>query len=110
MEVELKHPAQLESGYLLFCFCDASGVPFDAPIEWDQFSSFFERAKNRLSYRIRSNLFRGQAYQIQVFSAFSNPVTDEHKAELRSQFFEARKLLREALMRYRDADLNGDAS
>ncbi len=110
IEVELQHPATLQRGFLLFCFCDGNGQPFDAPVEWDQLSSLFERAKNRLSYRIRSNLFRGQSYQIQVFSPAADAVTDQQKDECRSQFFEVRKLLRNALLRYRDADIQQDAS
>lgn len=110
VEVELKHPVHLERAFLLFCFIDANGYPYEAPVVWDQLSSFVERVKNRLSFRIRSNLFRGEAYQLQMFTTFTEPVSEEQKAELRSQFFEARKLLREALIRYRDADLSGDLS
>ncbi len=104
IEVELENPATLQRGFLLFCFCDGNGEPFEAPLEWDGLRSFYERVKNRLSYRIRENLFRGQSYQIQVFSAFTNDVSDEQKEELRNQFFEARKLIRKGLLKYRDAN------
>lgn len=104
VEIGLEHTDSLQHGWLMFCFCDSNGEPVEAPIEWDGLRSFFERAKNRLSYRIRSSLFRGQSYQMQVFVPSLKPLPDEQKEEVRNQFFEIRKQIRSALLKYREPD------
>jgi exosortase len=104
VEVGLENTDSLQHGWLMFCFCDRNGEPVEAPIEWDGLRSFIERAKNRLSYRIRSNLFRGQSYQMQVFVPSLKPLNEEQKEEVRNQFFEIRKMLRSALLKYRETD------
>lgn len=62
-----------EKGYLLFSHIDALGEGMEVPENWGTLNSFMIRAKNRLSHRIRAQLFRGEAYQIQVFlTSFNN--------------------------------------
>lgn len=104
VELGLEHSESLQHGWLMFCFCDSNGEPVEAPIEWDSLRSFIERAKNRLSYRIRSNLFKGQSYQMQVFVSSLKPLNEEQKEEVRNQFFEIRHQLRSALLKYRELD------
>lgn len=98
VEVGLRHSETSQRGWLMFGFCDENGVPFDAPVEWDDIRYLFEGVRNRLSSRIRSNLFRGQSYQIQVFVVSAKDFTDPLKEDMRSQFFEARKKLRAAIV------------
>lgn len=104
VEIGLEQVDSQQHGWLMFCFCDSNGEPVEAPIEWDGITSFIERAKNRLSYRIRSNLFRGQSYQMQVFVSTLKPLADEQKEEIRNQFFEIRKQLRSCLLKYNEPD------
>lgn len=99
VEVGLRHSETSQRGWLMFGFCDESGIPFEAPVEWDDIRYLFEGIKNRLSSRIRSNLFRGQSYQIQVFLVSASDFDEPTKEEIRSQFFEARKHLREAIIK-----------
>lgn len=102
IECDMVDPTTGQRGYLLFCFSDADGQPFDAPIEWGSLRSFFERAKNRLFHSLRASLFRGEAYQMQVFVWHPVELSQTNKEEIRSQFLKLREDMRLALLRYGD--------
>jgi exosortase len=102
IECEMKDPTTGQTGFLLFSFSDANGTPFDAPIEWGNLRSFYERAKNRLFHSLRATLFRGEAYQMQVFALSQGRFQPELKEEIRSQYFQVRQAMRRALRKYGD--------
>ena len=83
-----------EKGYLLFSHFDAFGEGVDAPGQWNSLNSFFIRAKNRMSHRIRSSLFRGEVYQTQVFLASYNELNDDVKQEVNERYLKIRDQLR----------------
>ena len=89
-----------QHGFLLFSFTDANGQPIEAPIEWGNLRSFYERAKNRLFHSLRSSLFSGEAYQMQVFVPSQSALSPSRKEEIRSQYFRIREEMREALITY----------
>ena len=84
-----------EKGFLLFSHFDAFGKPFDAPAEWGTVNSFFIRARNRLSHKIRARLFRGEAYQTQVFLASFGEFSEPVKEEAKDHYLKIRELMRQ---------------
>ncbi len=102
IECEMTDPTTNQQGYLLFSFSDATGTPFDAPIDWGNLRSFLERAKNRLFHSLRATLFRGEAYQMQVFVQSATPLDQVKKEQIRGQYLEIRNAMRQALLKYGD--------
>ncbi len=104
VEAEFSHKTNGESAYLIFCFTDGSGVPYSAPVSWGGFwggiRAFVERVKNRLAHQYRKRLFRGEAYQMQVFvkNRYGRKLTEEEKEEVRVQFLVLREKIRDKLM------------
>ena len=84
-----------EKGYLLFSHFDAFGNPIEAPENWGSLNSFFVRAKNRLSHRIRASLFEGEAYQTQVFLQSFNEIDEDKKNEVKERYLEIREHMRQ---------------
>jgi exosortase len=93
-----------ECGFLVFSHFDAFGEGFEAPRSWDLFTSLTNRALNRLNHRVRSRLFRGEAYQVQVFVPSYRPLDDQQKDEIIRNYLEARELLRQEFLKRREAE------
>jgi hypothetical protein len=83
-----------EKGYLLFSHFDAFGEGVDAPEQWNSINSFFVRAQNRMSHRIRSSLLRGEVYQTQVFLASFRDLDESVKQEVNERYLKIREQLR----------------
>jgi hypothetical protein len=84
-----------EKGYLLFSHFDAFGEGMNAPENWGTLNSFLIRAKNRMSHRIRAQLFQGEAYQVQVFLTTFNDLDDEQIREVNLRYLEIREQIRQ---------------
>lgn len=84
-----------EKGYLLFSHFDAFGEGMNAPENWGTLNSFLIRAKNRMSHRIRAQLFQGEAYQVQVFLTSFNDLDDELIREINLRYLEIREQIRQ---------------
>jgi exosortase/archaeosortase family protein len=83
-----------EKGYLLFSHFDATGEGMNAPENWGTLNSFLIRARNRMSHRIRAQLFQGEAYQIQVFLTSFNDLPEELIKEVNLRYLEIREQIR----------------
>ena len=83
-----------EKGYLLFSHFDAFGEGVDAPEQWNSINSFFVRAQNRMSHRIRSSLLRGEVYQTQVFLTSYGDLDNSIKQEVNERYLKIREQLR----------------
>lgn len=100
-----------EKGYLLFSHFDAFGDGVDAPGQWGTINSFFMRAKNRMSHRIRSSLFRGEVFQTQVFLSSFNDLNDELKQEVNERYLKIREQLRRRFKeKKKKAEESGEAA
>ncbi len=106
IECDMEDPTTGQAGFLLFCFVDAEGQPISAPIEWGKLRSFVERAKNRMFHSLRSTLFQGEAYQMQIFIQNPSELRQTTKEEIRSQFLQIRKELRESVIKYAAGETN----
>jgi exosortase/archaeosortase family protein len=93
-----------EKGYLLFSHFDAEGEPVEAPARWGSINSFFIRARNRLSRRVRANLFDGETYQTQVFLQSYNGFDEEVKEEAKNRYLEIREIMRQRFKDKRAAE------
>ncbi|MDG2013619.1 MAG: exosortase U [Pirellulaceae bacterium] len=100
IECDMVDPTTGQHGFLLFSFTDANGNPIEAPIEWGNLRAFYERAKNRLFHSLRSSLFSGEAYQMQVFVPSQSALSPARKEEIRNQYLQIREEMREALLTY----------
>lgn len=83
-----------EKGYLLFSHFNAFGEGIDSPGQWGTINSFFIRARNRMSHRIRASLFQGEAYQTQVFLTSFGGFSDELKQEVNERYLKIRETMR----------------
>ncbi len=99
-----------EKGYLLFSHFDAFGEGIDAPGEWNTLNSFFIRAQNRMSNRIRSSLFRGEVYQTQVFLSSYNELDDDLKQEVNERYLKIRNQLRIRFQEKKKAEESGGSA
>ena len=87
-----------EYGFLLFSLFDAFGDPMWAPRNWGTLNSFFIRAQNRLTHRIRGSLFQSETYQTQAFVSQYGEFTQQAMDEIRSHFLVVREQLREEFL------------
>jgi hypothetical protein len=87
-----------EYGFLLFSLFDAFGDPMWAPRNWGTLNSFFIRAQNRLTHRIRGSLFQSETYQTQAFVSQYGEFTQQAMDEIRSHFLVVREKLREKFL------------
>lgn len=95
-----------EQMFLVFSHFDAFGEGFDAPRSWDFFTAFTTRALNRLNHRIRSRLFRGEAYQVQAFVGAYGPIDDRVKEEVIANYLLARSALRDQFLKRRNGEVS----
>ncbi len=87
-----------ERAYLVFSLFDAFGQPFDPPGDWGMLKSFLIRASNRLSNRIRANLFQGDAYQTQIFLVRYGVIPDDIKEEAVARYLVLREQMRKRFL------------
>ena len=92
-----------ERGFLVFSHFDAYGEGFEAPRNWDFVNALLIRAKNRLNHRIRSRLFRGEAYQTQAFVQSYGVIDDVIKDEVVDRYLQVREVMRTKFLEKRDA-------
>lgn len=94
-----------ERGYLVFSLFDAFGAPYDPPEKWETVDFFLSRLRNRLSQRIRAQLFRGETFQAQAFVATFGPLTDVQKEQITSRYIKLREPLRRKFMERQKIDV-----
>lgn len=90
-----------ERGFLVFSLFDAFGEPL-VPPDNSFFGSLMVRIANRLSHRIRANLFQSEAYQTQVFVTSYGKIDDPIKDEAVSRYLVLREKMRSAFVEKRD--------
>lgn len=88
-----------EKGFLVFSLFNSFGGGFDAPRKYGDWEWFVYAAQNRLSHRVRAQLFQGETYQTQLFSTSFNEYDDELKAELISTHIQMRDRLRSQFLK-----------
>jgi len=87
-----------ERGYLLFSLFDGAGQPMVPPFQADGLESLIERAKNRLTNRVRRSLFSSEAYQCQTFIQHYGELGEETEAEINSRYKDVRNRLRQKFL------------
>ena len=100
VEADFEHKTRGEKAFLVFAFTDGMGIPYVAPVQWGGIQSFIERTKNRLAHQYRKRVFRGEAYQMQIFAkdATGRKLSGDSKDEVREQFMTIRKVFRQKLI------------
>ena len=83
-----------EQGFLVFSLFDAFGDGYDAPGSWETLDYLASRLKNRLSHRVRAQLFRGETYQTQAFVESYRDLSDTEKKEVAENYLKLREELR----------------
>lgn len=83
-----------EKAFLLFSLFDAFGEPYDPPKQWGTLEYFVSGIRNRMSQRIRAQLFRGETFQTQAFVATFAEITDEQKQEITDRYLKLREIMR----------------
>ena len=93
-----------ERAFLLFSLFNGGGEPEAAPVNVGTLESFLERAKNRLSNRVRRSLFSSETYQVQVFVQHYGELNPGVKEEIVSRFKQAREILRQKFIERVDTE------
>ncbi len=92
-----------EKGFLVFSLFNSFGDGVEAPRQYGNVEWFILAAQNRLSHRIRAQLYQGEAYQTQLFSTSFNKFDDELKAELAATHLKIRQHIRGQFLAKTDA-------
>ncbi len=100
VRAEFKKPTG-ERGFLVFSLFDAFGEPLIPPDD-NFLNSLFVRIANRLSHRIRANLFQSEAYQTQIFLTSFGTIPDTVKDEAVSRYLVLRENMRTAFVERRE--------
>lgn len=103
IEAEFEKPTG-EQAYLVFSHFNAFAEGMNAPRDWGTINSFIIRAKNRMTHRIRAQLFQGEAYQTQVFTSSFNKFTPEQKEQVRDRYLLIREQMRSRFQEKRAAE------
>lgn len=90
-----------ERAFLVFSLFDAFGEPYDPPAEWESIDFYVSRIKNRLSQRVRAQLFRGETFQTQAFVTTFTDLTDEQKEAITARYLNLREQLRQKFVERR---------
>ena len=91
-----------EQGFLIFSLFDVFGDGYDAPGDWDTLDYYAIHLKNRLSHRIRAQLFRGETYQTQAFVETYIKLTDAEKADVAQNYLKLRDQMRKKFLEHRE--------
>ena len=83
-----------ERGYLLFSLFDGAGQGMAPPLQADGLQALYERARNRLTNRVRRNLFSSEAYQCQTFIQHYGELSPEVKEDIKNRYRDVRQRLR----------------
>lgn len=99
-----------EKAFLVFSLFDAFGLPYDPPAEWETIDFYLSRLRNRLSQRIRAQLFRGETFQTQAFVATFAEITDQQKQEITDRYLKLREIMRAKFIERREKETAGESS
>ncbi|MEZ6096162.1 MAG: exosortase U [Pirellulaceae bacterium] len=91
-----------QHGFLVFSMFDRDGFPYEPPGKWSMIEYLANGLSNRLNSKIRSQLFRGEAYQTQVFVQSYREFDEERKQEIIEHFLKIREQMREGFLKKRD--------
>ena len=87
-----------EKGYLVFSLFNSFGEGYNAPRAFGDWEWFVNAAINRMSHRVRAQLFQGETYQSQLFSTSFNEYDEELQNELISTYLKIRTTLRDQFL------------
>ncbi len=83
-----------EKSFLVFSLFDAFGEPCDPPEKWELIDFLLSRIRNRLSQRVRAQLFRGETFQTQAFVTSFVALSDKQKEQISDRYLQLRERLR----------------
>ena len=87
-----------EKGYLVFSLFNSFGEGYNAPNNFGNWEWFYNAAINRMSHRVRAQLFQGETYQTQLFSTSFNEYDEELADELVAAHVKMRTVLRDQFL------------
>ena len=87
-----------EKGYLVFSLFNSFGEGYNAPRQFGNWEWFYNAAINRMSHRVRAQLFQGETYQSQIFSTSFNEYDEDLQDELVSTYLKLRSVLRDQFL------------
>lgn len=96
-------------GFIVFSLFDSFGDALDAPGDWNVVQWLLRGATNRMRNRIRGSLFRGEAYQSQMFVSQFRPITPAMEEMIVAKYLEAREQVRKQFLLRRKQDDGGAA-
>lgn len=105
IEAEFSKPTG-EKAFLVFSLFDAFGQPYDPPKEWATIDFYMSRIRNRLSQRVRAQLFRGETFQTQAFVSTFRELSDTQKEQVAERYLLLREQMRLKFMERRELDGN----
>jgi exosortase len=98
-----------EKAFLVFSLFDVFGGAYDPPATWNSLDFYISRIRNRLSQRVRAQLFRGETFQSQAFVSTFNDLNDTQKQQITDRYLKLREQLRTKFIERREAEVGGGA-
>ena len=93
-----------QHAFLVFSMFDSFGEPVIAPGNWNVVGWLIQGSANRMRNRIRGSLFRGEAYQEQLFVAQYREITPAMEEIITEKFLSAREHVRNKFLERRQSD------
>ncbi len=88
-----------QHGFLVFSLFDGMGDAYEPPSNWSAITYLVNGVSNRMNNRVRSRLFRGEAYQTQTFVSTYREFDRELKDHIVERYMTIRDLLREDFLK-----------
>ncbi len=89
---------------LVFSMFDSFGEPYIAPGNWNVVGWLIQGSANRMRNRIRGSLFRGEAYQEQLFVTQYREISPAMEEIVTDKFLSAREHIRKKFLERRKRD------
>jgi exosortase/archaeosortase family protein len=97
-----------QHGFLVFSLFDGMGDAYEPPSNWSAITYLVNGVSNRMNNRVRSRLFRGEAYQTQAFVSTYREFDRELKDHIVERYMTIRDLLREDFLK-KSGTLSGNS-
>ena len=98
-----------EKAFLVFSLFDAFGEPYEPPKKWGTIEYFVSGIRNRMSHRIRAQLFRGETFQSQAFVNSFSEFSEEQKKAITDRYLKLREQMRKKFIERRAISTGEDS-
>lgn len=97
-----------EKAFLVFSIFDVFGSAYEPPKSWGKLEYYLSGIRNRLSHRIRAQLFRAETFQTQAFVPTFGELSEKQQKQITQNYLQLREQLRTEFMKRRGQAVSDD--